>query len=69
MMNFLFVKYFNYHIPLIYKLNYLGLFNDVEKIKNIMYESFKEDTSSINQKIVKFLILSKNYFFSKIIIL
>ena len=44
----------------------LGLFDEAEEIKNIMYESFKEDTSKINQKIVKFLknsiIINKNYF-------
>ena len=44
----------------------LGLFNDAEEIKNIMYESFKEDTSSINNKIIIFiknnLLLNKTYF-------
>ena len=45
----------------------LGLFDEAEEIKNIMYESFKEDTTSINQKIVKFLknsiLINKNYFY------
>ena len=44
----------------------LGLFHDAEEIKNIMYESFKEDTSSINNKIIIFiknnLLLNKTYF-------
>ena len=44
----------------------LGLFNDAEEIKNIMYESFKEDTSSINNKIIIYiknnLLLYKTYF-------
>ena len=43
-----------------------GLFKEAEDIKNIMYESFKEDTSSINKKIIKFiknnLLINKNYF-------
>ena len=32
-----------------------GLFNEAEEIKNIMYESFKEDTSFINRKIIQFI--------------
>ena len=49
----------------------LGLFNEAEDIKNIMYETFKENTSSINNKIIKFiknnLLINKNYFDSIII--
>ena len=44
----------------------LGLFTEAEDIKNIMYESFKEDTSLINIKILKFiknnLLINKDYF-------
>ena len=43
-----------------------GLFNEAEEIKNIMYESFKEDTSSLNKKIIQFiknnLLKNKDYF-------
>jgi hypothetical protein len=49
----------------------LGLFTEAEDIKNIMYETFKENTSSINNKIIKFiknnLLINKNYFDSIII--
>ena len=48
-----------------------GLFKEAEDIKNIMYESFKEDTSAINKRIIKFikdnLLINKNYFDSIII--
>ena len=44
----------------------LGLFNEAEEIKNIMYESYQENTSNINRKIIKFIksniLLNKNYF-------
>ena len=44
----------------------LGLFNEAEDIKNIMYESYKENTSSINKKILNFIknsiLLNPNYF-------
>ena len=43
----------------------LGLFNEAEDIKNIMYESFKENTSFINKKILNFIknsiLLNPNY--------
>ena len=43
-----------------------GLFNEAEEIHYIMYESFKEDTSSLNKKIIKYikdnLLLNKDYF-------
>ena len=42
------------------------LFNEAEEIHSIMYESFKEDTSSLNKKIYKFIknniILKEDYF-------
>ena len=44
----------------------LGLFKESEEIGNIMYESFREDTSSLNKKIIKFIkkniILKEDYF-------
>ena len=43
-----------------------GLLQESEEIHGIMYESFKEDTTSINKKIIKFLkkniILKEDYF-------
>ena len=43
-----------------------GLYNEAEEIHYIMYESFKEDTSSLNKTIIKFIknniILKEDYF-------
>ena len=43
-----------------------GLFNEAEEIRYIMYESYKEDTSSLSKKIIKFIkkniLINKNYF-------
>ena len=43
-----------------------GLFNEAEEIRYLMYESFKEDTSYLNNKIIKFIkkniLLNQHYF-------
>ena len=43
-----------------------GLFTEAQNIKTIMYETMKENTHSLNQKIIRFiknnLLINKNYF-------
>ena len=43
-----------------------SLYNEAEEIRYIMYESFKEDTSSLNKKIIKYIknniLLKEDYF-------